>query len=56
MTTKTEHIWQDLSDQLFNFRLKTVKSKDIAEDMLQDVFLKIHLKISSHKGSDKLVS
>lgn len=56
MTTKTEHIWQDMSDQLFNFILKRVNSKDMAEDILQDVFLKIHLKIKSLSDSDKLVS
>ena len=56
MATKTEHIWQDLSDQLFNFILKRVNSKDMAEDILQDIFLKIHLNIKSLSENDKLTS
>lgn len=56
MSVLTEKIWFDLKDQLFNFILKRVNSKDISEDILQDVFLKIHLNISKLSDTDKLSS
>lgn len=56
MNAATEEIWFDLKDQLFNFILKRVNSKSISEDILQDVFLKIHMNISKLSEEDKLSS
>ena len=45
MTTTTETIWKAFHKELFNFINKRVKDKDISKDILQDVFIKIHLKL-----------
>ncbi|MCF7825618.1 MAG: RNA polymerase sigma factor SigZ [Candidatus Marinimicrobia bacterium] len=51
----TEEIWQAYHERLLNF-LKTRVDHHIAEDLLQDVFIKIHSKIDGLKQSDKLES
>lgn len=52
----TTNIWQEFHQQLFNFINKRVKDKDIANDILQDVFIKIHLKLETLSHEDKLTS
>jgi RNA polymerase sigma-70 factor (ECF subfamily) len=49
-----ESIWKDHHDQLLNFINKQVKDRDESEDILQDVFVKILLKIDTLKDSSKL--
>lgn len=56
MLVTTEKIWNDFNKELYNFIKKRVRNKDIADDLLQDVFEKIHLKLSTLKNSDKLMS
>ena len=51
----TEEIWRTYHDGLLNF-LRSRVHYDIAEDILQDVFVKIHSKIDSLKESTKLES
>lgn len=52
----TESIWNDYHNRLHSFILSRVKNKAIADDILQDVFVKIHHKIDSLKENDKIVS
>lgn len=56
MTTTTESIWKTFNLELFNFINKRVKDKDISKDILQDVFIKIHLKLKTLSDKDKLTS
>jgi RNA polymerase sigma-70 factor (ECF subfamily) len=41
MNQTTENIWNDFHQELKNFILKKVKDENIANDILQDVFIKI---------------
>lgn len=56
MTTTTETIWKAFHDELFNFINKRIKDKDVSKDILQDVFVKIHLKLYTLSDEDKLTS
>ncbi|MEQ6168517.1 RNA polymerase sigma factor SigZ [Ekhidna sp. MALMAid0563] len=51
-----EYIWHDLHSELRKFILNKVQDHDHAEDILQEVFLKLHLKIDQLKDSTKLTS
>ncbi|MEN0002854.1 MAG: sigma-70 family RNA polymerase sigma factor [Bacteroidota bacterium] len=50
---ETLGIWNTFSDELYFFILKRVNNKDIANDILQNTFLKIHKSISSLKQVEK---
>jgi RNA polymerase sigma-70 factor (ECF subfamily) len=52
---KTEGIWIEYHNKLSVF-LKTRVDSDVAEDILQDVFVKIHDRIDSLKENSKLES
>ncbi|MBI3518302.1 MAG: RNA polymerase sigma factor SigZ [Bacteroidetes bacterium] len=54
--TTTETIWKAFHQELFNFIHKRVKDKDASKDILQDVFIKIHLKLKTLNEKDKLTS
>lgn len=56
MTITTENIWNEFHNELFNFIIKRVKDTDIANDILQDIFIKIHLKLDTLTNKDKLTS
>jgi RNA polymerase sigma-70 factor (ECF subfamily) len=56
MKTTTEQIWNDFHKEIYFFINKRIKNKDISEDILQDVFIKIHLKYQTLESKDKLVS
>lgn len=56
MNAQINYIWKEHHDQLLNFIRKRVEDTDAAEDILQDVFLKILSKIETLKNSDKLKS
>src|SRR5688500_7730737 len=43
-------------NELKSFVLKRVRNKALAEDIVHDVFLKVHSKISQLKDSEKMVS
>jgi len=51
----TQDIWQEYHNKLSGF-IKARVSRDIAEDILQDVFLKIHIRIGSLKEDARLES
>ncbi|MCG8578261.1 MAG: sigma-70 family RNA polymerase sigma factor [Flavobacteriales bacterium] len=52
----TDQIWEQFHTQLYAFIFQKVKDKDVANDILQDVFLKIHTHISSLRSEKKLKS
>lgn len=50
----SELIWNQFSEKLKNFLLKRVGDLDVANDLLQEVFLKIHLKLPLLKEEKKV--
>jgi RNA polymerase sigma-70 factor (ECF subfamily) len=52
----TEKVWEEFNAGLKHFIMKRVPDESSAEDILQDVFLKIHTHIDTLRGSDKLQS
>lgn len=56
MKTNTATIWKEFHKQLFGFINKRVKDEDIANDILQDIFVKIHLKLDTLTDEEKLTS
>ncbi len=56
MVPTTQTVWEEFNTGLKRFILKHVQDEANAEDILQDVFLKIHTHISSLRESDKLQS
>ena len=52
----TELIWNSFKEKLFHFIKSRVKDEVIAEDILQEVFLKIHLHLDQLKDEKKLTS
>jgi RNA polymerase sigma-70 factor (ECF subfamily) len=51
-----EAIWIDYHDKLLGFIRKRVKDKTTAEDILQDVFIKILDKIDTQREDSKILS
>ncbi len=51
---KVEYLWKDFESRLRTFIYSKVPDKAITEDILQDVFIKIHLKIGTLKDESKL--
>jgi RNA polymerase sigma-70 factor (ECF subfamily) len=56
MTTKTEELWQELHDGLRAFIAKRVNDQAHADDILQEVFVRVHRQIDSVKDPQRLVS
>ena len=52
----TEKIWANFNQQLLGFIKSKINDNLIAEDILQDVFIKIHLKSNTLTDSNKLTS
>lgn len=50
---ETIKIWNKFNDQLYFFILKKVKSKDAANDIFQNTFLKIHKNLSQLEKEEK---
>ncbi len=48
-------IWNEINDALINFINQKVKNIDIAEDIGQDVFIKVFSKIDTLKREDKII-
>jgi RNA polymerase sigma-70 factor (ECF subfamily) len=46
--------WSDLYQELFSFVHKKVKDRPTAEDIVQDVFIKVHTKSSQLKDEEKI--
>lgn len=55
MQTIVYRSWVKVHRELKSFVLKKVKDNDLAEDIVQDVFLKIHTKHTQVRDADKIV-
>jgi RNA polymerase sigma-70 factor (ECF subfamily) len=54
MTPTIENIWQDLASELRSFIRSRVRDHATAEDILQDVFVKIHQKLPALRAGERL--
>lgn len=52
----TEKIYSEFKDELYRFILSRVKDSQVAKDILQEVFIKIHLNLPTLKAENKLTS
>ena len=52
----TTAVWNNFSNHLYNFILQKVNSSTLADDILQDVFLKVHKNRNQLKEEEKLES
>ena len=53
---ETTIIWNEFSESLKRFIISKVKNNDVANDLLQEVFIKIHLNIDSLQKQKSLKS
>jgi len=53
---ETTKIWNEFSESLKRFILSRVKNEELANDLLQEVFIKIHLKVASIKKQESIKS
>jgi RNA polymerase sigma-70 factor (ECF subfamily) len=51
-----ERVWHELHDRLLRFIRTSVGDQASAEDILQDVFLKIHMRIGALRDEERLES
>jgi RNA polymerase sigma-70 factor, ECF subfamily len=56
MTVASEQLWETFSGPLHQFIRRRVRDPHSAEDILQDVFLKIHTRIDTLRTQDRLTS
>jgi RNA polymerase sigma-70 factor (ECF subfamily) len=56
MAITTERIWEEFQPRLKQFIFKRVPDEQNAEDILQEVFLKIHARIDTLRDEEKLQS
>ncbi|HEY1406812.1 MAG TPA: RNA polymerase sigma factor SigZ [Spirochaetota bacterium] len=56
MDSRTTMIWNNFSEQLRKFIIRSVTDQMLADDILQEVFLKIHARIDSLKDDSKIRS
>src|SRR5579884_302068 len=56
MIVTTESLWEAFHTKLQQFILKRVQDEQNAEDILQEVFLKIHARIDTLRDEEKLQS
>ncbi|HAH23755.1 MAG TPA: hypothetical protein DCL77_08360, partial [Prolixibacteraceae bacterium] len=54
MEQKTNELWTRFSDSLHRFILAKVKNEALADDLLQDTFIRIHSKIDSLRDETKV--
>ena len=56
MVMTTEKVWEEFHPRLKLFILKRIPNEQSAEDILQEVFLKIHARINTLRDEEKLQS
>lgn len=56
MTVNTEYIWDNFNNDLFKFINRRINDNENSKDILQDVFVKIHLKLNTLSNKDKLTN
>jgi len=54
MEQKTAELWNKFSESLRRFILNKVKNADLADDLLQETFIRIHSKIDSLRDETKV--
>lgn len=52
----TEEIWQEFSNNIFDFIKKRVENEEDVKDIQQEVFIKVHLNIDKLRNISKLKS
>jgi RNA polymerase sigma-70 factor, ECF subfamily len=52
----TERLWQDFKNALYGYILKNVGDSDEAQDILQDVFVKIHTHLHTLQDEERVSS
>lgn len=55
MNALQTEVWTTTQDKLRNFVFRYTHDRAVADDIVQDVFLKVHSKIGQVRESDKLV-
>lgn len=55
-TISTEHIWELLSAKLRSFLLQRVSDPQVADDLLQETFLRIHKKLDDVSDEQRITS
>jgi RNA polymerase sigma-70 factor (ECF subfamily) len=53
---ETEGLWHDLHERLRAYVARRVRSRDDVDDILQDVFLRIHDRLETLADSDRVVA
>jgi len=56
MTTATEQVWEGFRQRLFNYVQARSRSPADAEDILQNVFIKVHLRLATVQDETRLTS
>src|SRR5436305_15257847 len=56
MAMTTEKVWEEFHPKLKQFVLRRIPDEQSSEDVLQDVFLKIHARIDTLRDEEKLQS
>src|SRR5213595_61872 len=56
MAMTTEKVWEEFHPKLKQFVLRRIPDAQSSEDVLQDVFLKIHTRIDTLRDEEKLQS
>lgn len=56
MTTKTEELWQELHDGLRAFIARRVNDQGHVDDILQDVFVRVHRQMDTVSNPGRIVS
>jgi RNA polymerase sigma-70 factor (ECF subfamily) len=54
--TTTKDIWKQYADDIKYFILSKVKDVSVADDLLQETFIKVHTKLGTLKNDDKVKS
>lgn len=54
MNSAEVKIWNETQDRLMGFVLRYTKDKSLAEDIVHDVFIKVHDKLSQLREKDKI--
>jgi RNA polymerase sigma-70 factor (ECF subfamily) len=56
MSLSTEHVWQEMSQKLRQFFRHRLGDADLAEDLLQETFVRIHNGLASLQESERLAA
>lgn len=54
LSMDTQNVWNNFNDEIYFFILKKVKNKDFANDIFQNIFLKIHKNLSTLKNEESV--